>query len=45
MAMGRWVVEATTAVAYPAEAATTLEELRPYSVIHTYLASTALAVA
>ena len=45
MAMGRWVVEATTALAYPAEAATTLEGLRSCSIIRTYLASTALAVA
>ena len=45
MAMGRWVVEATTALACPAEAATTLEGLRSCSIIHTYLACTALAVA
>ena len=34
MAMGRWVVEATTALAYPAEAATTLEGLTACSIIH-----------
>ena len=45
MAMGRWVVETTTALACPAEAATTLEGLRSCSIIHTYLASTTLAVA
>ena len=45
MAMGRWVVETTTALACPAEAATTLEALRSCSIIHTYLASTALAMA
>ena len=43
--MGRWVVEATTALACQAEAATTLEGLRSCSIIRTYLASTALAVA
>ena len=36
MAMGRWVVETTTALACPAEAATTLEALRSCSIIHTY---------
>ena len=45
MAMARWVVEATTALARQAEAATTLEGLRSCSIIHTYLASTTLAVA
>ena len=45
MAMGRWVAEATMALARTAEAATTLEGLRSCSIIHTYLASTALAVA
>ena len=33
MAMGRWVVEATTALACPAGAATTLEGLRSCSII------------
>ena len=36
MAMGRWVVETTTALACPAEAATTVEALRSCSIIHTY---------
>ena len=45
MAMGRWVVEAITALAYPGHATTTLEGLRSCSIIHTYLASTTLAVA
>ena len=45
MAMGRWEVEATTPLACVAEAATTLEGLRSCSIIHTYLASTTLAVA
>ena len=43
--MGRWVVEATTALACLAEVATILHGLRSCSIIHTYLASTALAVA
>ena len=34
MAMGRWVVETTTALACLAEAATTLEALRSCSSIH-----------
>ena len=45
LAMSRWAVETTTALACPAEAATTLEALRSCSIIDTYLASTALAVA
>ena len=38
-------MEATTAPTRPSEAAATLEGLRSCSNIHTYLASTALAVA
>ena len=45
MAMGRWVVEATTALAWLADAATTLQALTSCTIIHTYLASTTLAVA
>ena len=37
MAMGRWVVEATTALACSAEAATILEALRSCSTPHPYL--------
>ena len=44
MAMSRWVVVTTTALAWPAEAVTTLEGLRSCSTIHTYPASTAHAV-
>ena len=35
MAMGRWVVETTTALACPSEAAANLEALRACSIIHT----------
>ena len=35
MAMGRWVVVTTTALAWPAEAVTTLEGLRSCTIIHT----------
>ena len=45
MAMGRWVVEATTALAWLADAATTLQALTSCTIIHTYLASTTLTVA
>ena len=45
MAMGRWVVEAIMALTCPVHATTTLERLRSCSIIHTYLACTALAVA
>ena len=44
-AMGRWVVEATMSLACERTHATILEGLRSCSIIRTYLASTALAVA
>ena len=44
MGMCRWVVETTTVLACIAEAAATLEGLRSCSIIHTYLASTALTL-
>ena len=45
MGMDRWVVEATTAVACCDGPAATLEGLGSCSIIRTYLASMALAVA
>ena len=45
MAMSRWALDSTTALACCDGPASILERLRHCSIIHTYLASTALVVA